>query len=124
LFRENAVINPRKLTAIDIVFLGSKVVITEFAVAVLLCPAFAVFVLLRGHSLWQLALGLYFISLGINYVPMLFYAVAIGGRDAAREEMGVELADKHGAMAKYRRQSLFLLIPLIVPAVALIRKWR
>jgi hypothetical protein len=46
------------------------------------------FVPFRGHSFWQFALGLYFISLGINYVPLLLYAVAITRRQRARAEMG------------------------------------
>lgn len=112
-------INPRKLAAIDIVFLGSKFIIAEFAAAVLLCPALGAFVLLRRQSMWQLALSLYLVSLGINYVPMLLYAVAITRRHTAREEMGNELNDKRRAMVKYRRQSLSLLVPLLVPMFAL-----
>jgi len=48
-------------------------------------------------------MGLYLLSLGINYVPMLIHAVAIAKSDSARSEMGDELEDKRGAMAKYRR---------------------
>ena len=64
------------------------------------------------------ALGLYLISLGINYVPMLIYAVAMTKNDSALAEICNELDDKHRAMAKYRRQSILLLIPLLVPIVA------
>jgi hypothetical protein len=112
------VINPRKLAAIDIVFLGSKLIIAEFAGGVLLCFALGTFVLFRGHSFWQIALGLYFISLGINYVPLLVYAVAITRGQSARAEMGDELSDERWAMAKYRRQSILLLVPLLVPILA------
>ena len=111
-------INPRKLAAIDIVFLGSKLIIAEFADGVLLCVALGTVVLFRGHSFWQLALGLYFISLGINYVPLLVYAVAITRGQSARAEMGDELSDERWAMAKYRRQSILLLVPLLVPILA------
>ncbi len=112
-------IDPRKLVAIDIVFLGSKFIIAEFAGGVLLCFALGAFVLIRGDSFGQLALGLYLISLGINYVPMLIYAVTITIGESARAEMGDELNDKLQAMTKYRRQSLLLLVPLWVPMVAL-----
>jgi membrane protein implicated in regulation of membrane protease activity len=111
--------NPRKLAAIDIVILGSKLIISEFAGGVLLCIALGTFVLFRGHSFWQLILGLYLLSLGINYVPMLVYAVAISRKQSARAEMGDELKDKRRAMAKYRRESILLLIPLLVPIRAL-----
>lgn len=118
-FSPNAVIKLRKLAAIDIVFLGSKFIIAEFAGGVLLCIALGAFVLFKGHSLWQLALGLYLISLGLNYVPMLVYAVAITKGQSARAEIGDELLDKRRAMAKYRHQSLLLLAPLVVPILAL-----
>jgi hypothetical protein len=112
-------INPRKLAAIDIVFLGSKLIIAEFAAGVLLSVSLGVFVLLRAHSFWPLALGLYLISLGINYVPMLVYAVTITKGQSARAEMGDELQDKRRAMAKYQRESILLLVPLLAPILAL-----
>jgi membrane protein implicated in regulation of membrane protease activity len=116
--------NPRKLVAIDIVFLGSIFIIAEFASGVVLCVALGIFVLVRGNSFWQLALGLYIISLGINYVPMLIYALVITKYKSARTELGDELIDQRRAMAKYRRKSLLLLVPLLVPFVALRREHR
>jgi len=121
---QKPVINPRKLAAIDIVFLGSKFIIAEFVGGVLLCIALGIFVLFRGHSFWQLVLGLYLISLGVNYVPMLVDAAAITRRQSARAEMGEELNDQRRAMAKYRRQSILLLIPLLVPIFALAQERR
>lgn len=116
--------NARKLAAIDIVFLGSKLIIAEFASGVLLCAALGTFVLFRGHSIWQLILGLYLISLGINYVPMLIYAVAITRRRSARAEIGGELEEQHRAVTKYRRESILLLVPLLVPILALAQERR
>lgn len=117
-------INPRKLAAIDIVFLGHKLIIAEFAAGVLLSTALGIFILVRAHSLRQLALGVYFILLGINYVPMLVYAILITRGQGARADLGEELDDARRAMAKYRRQSLFLLIPLLVPILALVQERR
>ena len=117
---QSMTINPRKLAAIDIVFLGSKLIIAEFASGVLLSAALGGFVLFRSHSLKQTAIGLYLISLGINYVPMLMYAVAISLAGRARAELGDELADRRQAMAKYRRQSLWLLIPFAIPIIAIV----
>jgi len=118
------VLNPRKLAAIDIAFLGAKVVIAEYASAVLVAPALGVLTLLRGSGYGRLALGLYLIALGINYVPMLAYAAVISKGRSARAEIGGELGDQRRAMAKYRRQSLFLLVPLVVPIAALrIGEW-
>ena len=114
------VLNARKLAAIDLVFLGSKVIIVEFAIGVFFGVALGFFVLLRGHgSLVQVVLGLYLISIGINYVPMLIYAIAISKANSARAELGSELDNKSAAMAKYRRQSLWLLVPLSVPVIVI-----
>lgn len=116
-------LNPRKLAAIDLAFLGPKIIISEFAFAVLFAPTLGVFVLLRGHrSPAQIALGFYLISLGLNYVPMLAYAVAINEAKSARTELGKELDDKRAAISKYRRQSTWLLMPLVVPIIALMQR--
>ena len=112
-------INPRKLAAIDIAFLGSKFIIAEFAAGVLLCAALGAFTILRAGSLGQRAFGLYLICLGINYVPMLVYAIAITQGQGAQAEIGDELSNSRRAMAKYRRQSIFLLLPMLVPVIAL-----
>ena len=78
-------LNARKLVAIDLVFLGSKAIITEFSAGVFLSAALGVFVLVRGHgSAAQIVLGLYLISLGVNYIPMLIYAIAITRARSAR----------------------------------------
>jgi hypothetical protein len=113
-------LNPRKLAAIDLAFLGPKIIIGEFAFVVLFAPALGVFALLRGRGTpAQIALGCYFIALGINYVPMLVYAVAINKTKSAHTILGNDLDDKRAAMSKYRRQSMWLLVPLIMPIVAL-----
>jgi len=113
------VLDARKLVAVDVVFLSPKVIITEFMVGVFLSAALGIFVLVRAQrSLAQICLGVYFISLTINYVPMLIYAIVITRANSARRELGSELHNKHLAMAKYRRQSLWLLVPLAVPLAA------
>jgi hypothetical protein len=115
-------INLRKLAAIDIAFLGSKFVIAEFAGGVLICGVLGVLVLFQGGSITQLVLGVYLITLAINYVPMLIYAIGITRNKSASAELGQELNDERRVMAKYRRQSLLLLVPLLIPILALSQK--
>lgn len=105
-------------------FLGPKFIVAEYAVGVLFSAALGVFVLFRGHSFWQDALGVYLISLGINYVPLLVYAVAIRSQERARAEMADELAESRRAMSKYRRQSVLLLVPLLVPVLVVAQERR
>ncbi len=106
-------IDLRKLAAIDVVLLGYRLILAEYIFAVLFSPGLGIFVLARGHSAWQFLLGFYFVFLGVNYVPMLWWTIAIGSRENARQEIGPELADRRAAMAKYRLVSLGLLIPLL-----------
>jgi hypothetical protein len=112
----------RKLAAIDIVFLGYRLILAEYAFGVFFSLGLGVFVLLRGHSPWQLALGLYLICLGINYVPMFAYTVSIGNKQNAQAELADERADKRRAMSKFRRLSVLLLVPLLVPVIAVTGK--
>ncbi len=107
----------RKLAAVDIVFLGYKLVFAEYAFGVLFSIALGIFVLFRGHSVWQVVLGTYLICLGINYVPMLAYTVSIGNKQKAQAELADELTEKRKAISKYRRLSVLLLVPLLVPVL-------
>ena len=117
-------INFRKLAAIEILFLGSKLIVAEYVCGVLLSVALGLFVFFRGYSFWQVLLGIYLICLGINYVPLLVYAIAVGNKLNAREEIADELADARKAMSRYRAQSLLLLVPLLVPILVLTRERR
>ncbi len=108
----------RKLAAIDIAFLGHRFIFAEYAFGVVFAVGLGLFVLHRSHSFWQVVQGAYLMCLGIDYVPMLIYTIKIGGRQRAQAELGDELAEKRKAMSKYRRLSLLLLVPLLIPIVA------
>jgi hypothetical protein len=112
----------RKLAAIDITFLGYRFVFGEYLCGVGLSMALGVLTLVKSHSVLQASLGAYLICLGINYVPMLAYTVSIGSRQNARAELGEELHRQGEAMAKFRKLSLLLLVPLFIPIVALARR--
>jgi len=84
--------------------------------------ALGIFVLFRAHSNWQVVLGWYLICLGINYVPMFAYTISIANKQNARTELGEELKEKRRAMAKYRRFSLLLLVPMSLPVLSILRR--
>jgi hypothetical protein len=109
----------RRLAAIDIVFLGFKFVVVEYCLGVLLSVALGLFVLIRSHSVWQVTLGVYLICVGINYIPMFLYTISIANKQNAQAELGSELTEKRKAMAKYRRISLLLLVPFVLPVLAI-----
>jgi hypothetical protein len=118
------VIDPRKLVAIHIATMGTAFVIGNFAGTTVVSLALGTFILWRADSFQQLIFGFYFSSLGINYMLMLFYAFEINNHESARAEIGEELNKKQGAIAEYRRQTIYLLLPLVVPIVALQRHYK
>ncbi|HKF53691.1 MAG TPA: hypothetical protein VKB26_15350 [Candidatus Acidoferrales bacterium] len=122
--RENelAGINMKKLAAIDIVFLGPRFVVAEYAVGVLFPLALGIFILIRARSLSSFLLGAYFLSFGLNYAPLLAHAISIRTREKAVAQMKGELAETRKAMAKYRRVSLLLLVPFSVPLLELAQR--
>jgi len=46
----------------------------------------------------------------------------MAGDGSAHLEIPDELGNKQAAMRKYRRQSLFLLLPLVVPIAAIVQE--
>ncbi|MBZ5593611.1 MAG: hypothetical protein LAP39_15330 [Acidobacteriia bacterium] len=120
----SALINIRKLAALDIAFHGPKFILAEFGTGVFLFAACGLFTLFDGifrrHSGWEVIWAGYLLALGINYVPLLRYAVVIARQRSAKEEAAGEMAHK----AKHALQSLLLLIPLVVPALAMAQESR
>jgi hypothetical protein len=121
-------INARKLAAIDLYFLGPKIILLEFGLGVPIMLALGVLSLrvglFRTQATWQILLGAYLLFLAINYLPMLWCAIDIVRRGSAAAELGDELQDRPAAMRKYRRQSLWLLVPLAVPVAWFMQRWR
>ena len=124
MYSSDYVIDPRKLAAIHIATLGPTFAIGNFAGIAILCLSLGGLILWHADSYQMLTLGFYFVSLCANYVVLLFFAFEINNGERARSEIGDELNRQHGAMGEYRRQSMYLLLPLVVPIVALQRHYR
>lgn len=119
-----AIINIRKLAALDMVFHRPKLILAEFALAVFVAAALAFAIaapgFFGGHlSLNQILWIGYALSIGLNYVPLLLYAISIARRGSAQEEVAVELAQRERYARKYTGQSFLLLLPLVVLLLAI-----
>lgn len=117
-------INIRKLAALDMAFHGSRLIVTEFALGVVGPLALGVLSLARERGRWQGVLGMYLIFLGIDYIPLLIYSVAILRKRSTREEVADELEHRDKIASRYFPQTLLLLIPLVVPFLALSQEQR
>jgi hypothetical protein len=119
-------INVRRLVAVDLSGLGPKIIISEFALAVIGAPALGVFTLLRSRSPGGIVFGITLIGVGVNYVPLLVHAIDLVHHKQVETEIAAENTDRRAIHAKYRRQSLWLLLPFVVAVAAVCRtdKWR
>ena len=120
--------NVRKLAAIDLLFLGRRLILAEFGIGVFGSLALGVMSVWQGthrsQSAWMVLFGIYLVFVGINYIPLLLHAIDISRKGSALQEIADELGDKQQAFRKYRRQSLWLLVPLVVPVVAVLQRNR
>lgn len=117
-------INIRKLAALDIVFHGAKFILAEFAIGVAFCGIFGIFSLYiffssPGHTFFSAIIGFFLSWVALNYVPLLLYSINIVRRKSAQLEVAFELEHKDFYGRKYTFQSLLLVLPLIVPILAL-----
>jgi hypothetical protein len=109
----------RRLAAVDLSGLGPRIIIPEFALAVLGAPALGILTVLRSGSLGTTAFGIALIGLGANYVPLLVHAVDLVRKSAVETAIADDAFDRRALYAKYRRQSLWLLLPFVVGIAAL-----
>ena len=76
-------IEVRKLAAVDMVLHGTRVIVAEFAIGVLLLLAVGLVSLRVGldqsldWSNWQAVFGIWLVAIAANYVPLFLYALAI-----------------------------------------------
>ena len=104
----------RKLVALDITLHGSRFILAEFGVGTPVIIALGLWLMLTG----PFALGVYLLLTGINYVPLLVYAIILARRGTAENEVAYGLShDKH-YNRKYSTQQLIVFIPLAMALLA------
>jgi len=116
-------VNVRRLAAVDLSGLGPKIVIPEFALGAVGTPALGVLTVLRSGSMAVAAFGIALIGIGANYVPLLIHAIDLTLTSAVARELAGEADARQALYAKYRRQSLWLLLPFAVAAADLSQRF-
>jgi hypothetical protein len=107
-------VNVRRLAAVDLLGLGPKIIIPEFTVGALGAIALGTLTLVRSRSVGATAFGVALIGLGVNYVPLLIHAIGLVRGSGVEDAIAEEAGDRPALYAKYRKQSLWLLIPFVV----------
>ena len=117
------VVNFRKLVALDIILHGRKFILIEFGLGTPLMFALGLQQLLFGLDsglILSQIIGFYLILIGINYVPILIYAVIISWKNTAYLEAEMELEHK----SRYNKQQFIIFIPLLVFFIAVAQEFR
>ena len=118
-------ISIRKLAAVDMAWLGPRIIVTEYALGIGLPLLLGLLSIRAGlservPSNWETALGFWLLSIAANYVPLFLYAVSIARGGTAKVEGEPELAHAK----RYRVQQVIILVPFLVVALALIQEGR
>ena len=112
----------RKLAAVDMAWLGIRVVVAEYALGVIL-PLFLGILSIRSGLLspvvpnWETILGFWLVAISANYIPLLIYAVLIAKSGTAKKEGDPELVHAK----KYALQQTIILVPFLVVLLALLQ---
>ena len=127
----NRLISVRKLAALDIVSHGLMRILVEFTVGVLLAGSLGLLFLSRGlppgpsHSLVIIVWGFVLFGIGLNYLPLLIYAITISRLKSAQEEVASELGDPDAYRRMYTLQSaIFILVPFALFILAIVQEAR
>ena len=116
----------RKLVAFDLHFRRPLLVLVEFAFGVFGMGALGFAAVFSGYarSFVALGIGIYLLFLGIDYAPLLVYAVAILRKGSPDSELREELAQIGRYRAKYGLQHVLVMVPFMIPVLAVSQELR
>ena len=113
-------IEVRKLAALDMAWLGTRLVLAEYALGVVLPAALGTLYLgwgLARHAElyhWLVLGGIWLLTIAANYVPLFLYAVVLARAGTVQEE--AQAARPH--IRRYVLQQALILVPLSVLALS------
>ncbi len=118
-------INIRKLAAVDMAWLGTRVILAEYGLGIVVPLALGAWSLrpvLSGQAAigWQAVLGGWLVGIAVNYIPLFVYAAVIAHAGTAKLEGNPELARAR----RYGAQQVMILVPFMVAIVALLQERR
>jgi len=118
-------INIRKLAAVDMAWLGTRVIIAEYAIGIILPLILGLISIRAGlfglvHIGWDAALGIWLVTIAANYIPLFIYAILIARGGTVKEEGQPEIA----LAKRYGAQQVIILVPFLVVVVAIIQECR
>ena len=113
-------IEVRKLAALDMAWLGTRLVLAEYALGIVLAAALGTLSLgwAIAHDAelyqWPVLGGIWLLTIAANYVPLFLYAVALARAGTVQEEAQAEVPHAR----RYVLQQAMILVPLFVLALS------
>lgn len=117
--REGRLIEVRKLVALDITLHGSLFIMMEFGLSTPIIVVFGLWLMLASSVF---ILGLYVFLTGLNYLPLLIYAVVIVRGGTAKNEVEYGLTHYEHYNRKYSIHQFLIFVPLFVLLLAIIQE--
>ncbi len=115
---EGRLINVRKLVSLDIVLHGPKFIMAEFGIG-------TPFIFLAAWALIESGLsallGWYLVLTGVNYIPLLAYAIFAVRRRTWMQDVEADLARDRHYVRKYSLQQFLIFIPFSIVVLAAIQ---
>lgn len=122
-------ITVRKLAALDMVFHGSRNILLEFAIGLVITGLLGAWLIYRElapgsvQSIGNVILGAALLGIGLNYLPLLLYAIQISRQKRPEQVVAAEIAHPEVYRQMYAVQSVFfILIPFALLSLAVIQK--
>lgn len=112
-------ISVRKLVSLDIYVHGAKFILIEFGLGVAALIGLGALGVIRSHG--RSYLSWYLIALSVNYIVLLVYAMLLISKTI--HCISPSTTDK-SEMWRYTRQMFFILVPLMVPVLAMWQELR
>lgn len=119
--KEGRLISIRKLVAADIALHGYRFILVEFAVGAPAMIAFGLWLILTNALFF---IGLYICLVGINYIVLLLYAIAIYRKHSALREVSKDIAHDQQYLRKYGSQQFLILVPFAIIIIAFVQELR
>jgi len=117
---EGRLINVRKLVALDVTLHGPRFIAIEFGVGTPTILAVGIWLALGSLSI-EFWLGVYLILTGINYIPVLAYAVLVIRGGDWKSEVAEGLATDPHYVRKYSIQQLLIFVPFAIVVLSLLQ---
>jgi hypothetical protein len=119
------VITIRKLAAVDMAWIGPRVILAEYALGIVLPVIFGLISIRSGllgwpQAGWEVGVGLWLVTISGNYVPLFIYALLIAQVGTVKVEGEPEFARAR----RYGIQQVIILIPFLVVILAVLQERR